>query len=196
MVARISNEVQDGEPITDESPTSTFEVVKTNKNTNVLTSINPLTVQLTPQMINAVRKAVDADSGISFCSTWAQPYKDTAVILYWTYKSGAQEYFQSMTTLRKTYTVSNTYQVNESVRGAGRIYTKQGMINAENIPYEIHGILPDSYEYSTEEYNVPYVMGYFYSAPSYSRTGPTSYSVTSEYNYGAWPVALYGRFYA
>lgn len=197
VTATIQNDTQDNND-QNEQPIVQFEVSSGTTTGNVLMTQNPLTKDLDPVIVARVKNAIDNNETLAFLaeSTVPAAARQKASDLYFHYQHGVQEYYQSNPVLRKTYTVSNRWAVNESIDGVNRIFTKGGMIATENVPSLIHGLLPQASPGEITVGGITYIYGWHFGHPTYTRVGPTSYQVSSEYSYGLWPVKLYLDYYA
>jgi hypothetical protein len=114
--------------------------------------------------------------------------------------AGVNTYTLYVPVLRKTYTVSNQYIVNESMT-VNKVFSTPTLIGQENIPAMMVNILPASGTTSNIVPNpagldttvsVPANWGWLKGSPQYEQVGATQFQVTVDFEYNLWAQKVYG----
>lgn len=187
----------DGNP-NPEVPIPIFELVSQRIDKPLLESQAYFVADLPPTTIQRIREAIRDDAGPSFL-TGSFAYlgeRERAADVYLHWLAGIQTVPYYVPVLRKTYTVSNQYIVNESMT-VNRVYSTSTLISVENIPAMMQNILPTSALVpgtSTPFYgsSIPIVWGWLKGNPQYNQIGAAQFQVTVDYEYGGWPYKIYG----
>jgi hypothetical protein len=202
LTAKIAQETDEGDPVP-EIPIPIFSLVSQRVDKNLIESDCPFIKSLQPSTIAAIRDSFRDDAGPGFLTgslgaTAAE--KAQAADVYVHMLAGVNTYTLYVPVLRKTYTVSNQYIVNESMT-VNKVFSTPTLIGQENIPAMMVNILPASGTTSNIVPNpagldttvsVPANWGWLKGSPQYEQVGATQFQVTVDFEYNLWAQKVYG----